>query len=57
MAYVGIGILGIVLTTTASADFLVSFPKFFRCSNVSVGTNVGKTVKSSATAESTVGNF
>ena len=49
--------LGLANSATASADFLVFFPKFFRCSNVSVGTNVGKTVKSSPNAESTVGNF
>ena len=41
----------------ASADFLVFFPQFFWCSNVSVRTNVERTVKSSPTAESTVGKF
>ena len=33
------------------------FPQFFRCSNVSVRPNVGRTVKSSPNAESTVGKF
>ena len=37
----------------ASADFLVFFPQFFTCSNVSVGTNVGRTVK----VESREGKF
>ena len=44
-------------SATASADFLVFFLQFFRCSNVSVGTNVGRTVKSSTNAKSTVGKF
>ena len=44
-------------SATASADFLVFFLQFFRCSNVSVGTNVGRTVKPSPNAESTMGKF
>ena len=49
--------LELAKSATASADFLVFFLQFFRCSNVSVGTNVGRTVKSSPNAESTVGKF
>ena len=49
--------LKLAKSATASADFLVFFLQFFRCSNVSVGTNVGRTVKSSPNAESTVGKF
>ena len=44
-------------SATELADFLVFYLKFFRCSNVSVGTNVGRTVKPSPNAESTVGKF
>ena len=49
--------LELAKSATASADFLVFFLQFFRCSNVSDGTNMGRTVKSSPNAESTVGKF
>ena len=42
---------------TASVDVLVFFPQFCRCASVSSGTKLGRAVKSSANAESEVGNF
>ena len=50
-------LLELAKSETASADFLAFFLHFFRCSNISVGTNVERTVKSSPNAESTVGKF
>ena len=44
-------------SSTASVDFLVLFPQYFRCANVSVGTNVERTVKSLPNAKSKVGKF
>ena len=45
-------------STKVSSDFrLAFFPQFSRCSNVSVGTNLGRTLKSLVKAESAVGNL
>ena len=45
-------------STKVSSDFrLAFFPQFLRCCNVSVGTNLGRRLKSSVKAESAVGNL
>ena len=45
-------------STKVSSDFqLVFFLQFLRCSNVSVGANLGRRLKSSVKAESAVGNL
>ena len=45
-------------STKVSSDFrLAFFPQFLRCSNVSVGTNLGIRLKSLVKAESAVGNL
>ena len=45
-------------STKVSSDFrLAFFPQFSRCSNVSVGTNLGRRLKSLVKAESAVGNL
>ena len=41
----------LAISALVSADFLVFSSQFFKCSNVSVGANVGETVKSSPNAE------
>ena len=45
-----LSLLELAKSATVSADFLVFFPEFFRSSHVTVGTNVGRTVKSSPNA-------
>ena len=45
-------------STKVSSDFwLAFFLQFLRCSNVSVGTNLGRELKSLVKAESAVGNL